>query len=291
MGAAQLCAEAAVVDVVVIGWWRSYRASMGTPSEHDQRLRDLSADDRAAMVSELHSALEQSHAALALVCKQLMREHGLSYEGLRTLMEGSLPDYLAGVSASAPSSGARSPAVRLTDEQAATLPATYRELLLGPRRNVTTRQLLTGYAVDYGVPLHSLQGLVLADRRRHPAEYRALEHLGAEVNGQPERTPKRAKRRAAKKPKPHPLDGKPADVSVVEYFARSTYCPKCHRDFDSNFVPVHAVGANRCQGSERFAVSLYTIHLQKRGDPAPRGGFRGPTVSGGLPGLGRRGRR
>lgn len=260
-------------------------------AEHKQQLRLLSAGDKAAIVEGLRAALGQSHKTLAETCSQYIREYHVSYECLRTLMDGALPNYLADLPVDTPGAGATE-AIRLSNRQVAALLAAYRDALMGPRRHAVTESVIAEYALKYEAPPNLLRAIVKSNRRRHPAEYRALEHLGASADPPrprrvvPDKTKK--SKTLTKKPSVDPLQGKPVDVSVSDYVGRATYCPDCRQDFDANYIPIHRSGANRCRGSERFAVSLYTLYLQGRHLPDSGPRRWAPTVAGGLPGLGRR---
>ncbi len=86
----------------------------------------------------------------------------------------------------------------------------------------------------------------------------------------------------------------PKGVSVADYYGRATYCPVCHRDFGQDLMPPDGPAPHGCKGSGKFGVTRYTIAQQGGAEnvrKAKRGTGRGTsvhTVSGGLPGLGKR---
>lgn len=254
-------------------------------AEHEQQARLLSNDDKAIIAEGLRAALNQSHTELAEACSRYMQQYNVSYECLRELTGGELPNYLAGISVDSTSPEAK----RLSNKQVAAFLAAYRDALMGPRRHAATEHIIADYAVEYTVPQQLLRAIVKSDRRRHQAQYRALEHIGASADlARRVITKKTKKFKMPGQNSVNPLRGKPDSVSVSDYVGRSTYCPHCHRDFDTSYIPIHESGATRCRGSERFAVSQYTIYLQDRHLPEAGAKRRAPTVGGGLPGLGRR---
>lgn len=255
-----------------------------------QQLRQLSAGQRATIRKGINGALAVSHAQLARACRQYMQTYGISYRCLRLLMDNTLPDYLD-LSPDPPRQRfVKPPPQTLAQEQTDALLESYKSALVRPNRKAAIDRLFSRYSANYVVPQHHLRQLVTADRKRYPAEYRALDQIGLAHNP-PEPTQGHTKKKPRKSRKGviDPLRSKPADVSVVDYFARSTFCPMCHVDFSENKVPPHNRGAHHCQGSGRFGITLYEIHSTRRTSTAgERDGHQPGTVSGGLPGHGRR---
>jgi hypothetical protein len=134
----------------------------------------------------------------------------------------------------------------------------------------------------YGVSRNTLREIARLDQRRHAAEYAALKRHANELKTR--RTDKQKTRQKSVK-------GSPPNMSLADYYGRATYCPVCRHDFNTNFIPRHGAGPHGCNGSGKFGASLYTIYLDRRAEKQLKGGGRSTgvrTVSGGLPGLGRR---
>ena len=264
----------------------------------DQEVRQLSASQKAVIRRGIRAALALSHAALAEACVKYKTMYGISYDSLRLLMNWQLPEYLAEVPNGFDEKRApgkpkiqRKPG-HLTSEEASTVVAAYREALADRDRFAAISRLYAKFAAMYGVSHDTLKELVALDERCHAAEYRALREVYAQ---------EQPVRRGNKKVKQESAKLKPPD-----YYGRATYCPVCHRDFDANFMPRHGPDPHGCKGSGKFGVTRYTIDVQKREEEWARRqrkkgkrskGAKGGvlhsvsvrTVSGGLPGLGRRG--
>lgn len=255
-----------------------------------QQLRQLSAGQKATIRRGINDALSISHARLATTCRQYILTYGISYRCLRLLMDDTLPNYLDLSPESSRQRSVKPPPQTLTQEQADALLESYKSALVGPNRKAQIDHLFSQYGTKYGVTQHHLRQLITADRKRYPAEYRALDQIGLEHNPPaPAQSPTKKKPKKARKNTADPLRKKPSGVSVVDYFARSTFCPMCHVDFSENKVPPHSRGTHHCQGSGRFGITLYEIHSTKRAATSgERDGYEPGTVSGGLPGHGRR---
>jgi hypothetical protein len=233
----------------------------------DQEVRPLSTSQKADIRAGLRAALAVSHAALAQRCGKYQQMYGISYDSLRFLLHGQLPQYLAGVSTGS-SQGAPdgirkngAPDKHLTGEQAAAFLATYREAFTAQRSDVISR-LYNKFEAEYGVSRRSLETLVAQDKRRHAAEYPATR-----------KTPKakgRNKKKGAKKKSP-PLRGE---------------CSICHNQVqlrkDGRAVS-HGYDGNgfKCGGSGRSPVGGRPEGSASKQVPGAH------VVGGGLPTLGR----
>jgi hypothetical protein len=282
---------------------------MGEQSAEDE-VRLLSASQKADIRQGLREALQAPHWSLATACGGYMAKYGVSYAALRSLMNSQLPDYLAGVPAprrpfkgvpaQSQSSRLRTktrataepkqtkpkqtekrppPSRRLTTNESVMFLAAYREAYA--LRGKALERCLTEFEARYHVPRKTLNDLVTVDKKRAAACYRALDYLYD--------TEKR--QRADEQQRRALLRSKPTSMSVADYFGRATYCPVCRRDFETTFVPPHGPRPHGCRGSGKFGVSLYAVQHNTGSEEPPNrwsGSGSGPTVSGGLPGLGRR---